>query len=246
MAQFCTKCGAPMQEGMQFCTSCGATSAAPAAPAPQAPKAQSVAPVTPVSPPAPAPMTPAAPVAAPPPAQKSGSPVVKIILGVVIVIIIVVLLAAASCAYMFYRGRQKFRQIKSQVESSLPSRMGTREVFPLPSNPSGNPGGGPGTSAGPAIEMGDLAYPGATAGQSSNQNIFGAAGFKVQEYFTGDSVDTVLAYYKNKLGNGAMTTESGGNAILQVTSGGSLTTIHIAPDSSSGKTKITISSISKQ
>ena len=37
MAQFCTKCGSPMSEGMQFCTVCGATVGQASAPRPVRP-----------------------------------------------------------------------------------------------------------------------------------------------------------------------------------------------------------------
>ena len=92
--------------------------------------------------------------------------------------------------------------------------------------------------------MGDLSYPGATLGQGGSQSLFGAAGIKVQEYITGDSVDAVVTYYKSKLGSNAMFTQNGGTAVIQMTGGGGLTNQHRA-DGSSGRTKITVSSIRK-
>jgi hypothetical protein len=241
MAQFCTKCGAPMGEGMQFCTTCGAVVGAPPAAAAQPPAIQPPAPLA--APPAGgAPAVSGAP--APAPAAKSGSPIMKIVLIVVAVIIFFMVIVGASCAYMLYRAKQKVSQFEKQVQTNFPSRMGTREGQPTgtPENPGENPTPG----AGPAIDIAQLSYPGATLGQGANQSIFGAAGLKMQEYFTADSVDTVAAYYKNKLGSNAMVTQSGGNAVLQVGGAGGLTTINIAPDSASGKTKITVSSIGKQ
>jgi hypothetical protein len=170
----------------------------------------------------------------------------KIILIVVAVIIFLILLAAASCAYMFYRAKQKVTQFEKQVQTSFPSRMGTREVQPQPMAPPQTPGGFPTRGAGTTVDMGDLSYPGATLGQGGNQMIPGAGGIKVQEYLTGDSVDTVMAYYKGKLGANAIVTQSGGNAVLQVGGTGGLTSISIVSDSASGKTKITITSIGKQ
>jgi hypothetical protein len=168
----------------------------------------------------------------------------KIVLIVVAVIIFFMLIAAASCAYMLYRAKQKVTQFEKQVQTTFPSRTGTRESQPMatPQNPGDNPAPG----AGPAVDIGELSYPGATLGQGTNQSIFGAAGIKMQEYLTADSVDTVLTYYKGKLGNNAMVTQNGGNAVLQVGGASGLTTINIAPDSASGKTKITVSSIGKQ
>jgi len=230
-----------MGEGMQFCTTCGAVvSGSPAG----APASQPPAPSAPLAAPpaAVAPVVAGAPVAAP--AAKSGSPIMKIVLIVVAVIIFFMVIVGASCAYMLYRAKQKVSQFEKQVQTTFPSRMGTREVRPTatPQNPGENPTPG----AGPAIDIGQLSYPGATLGQGTNQSIFGAAGFKMQEYITADSVDTVLAYYRGKLGSNAMVTQSGGNAVLQVGGAGGLTTINIAPDSASGKTKITVSSIGKQ
>src|ERR1035437_9051569 len=244
MAQFCTKCGSPMGEGMQFCTTCGAVTGGPPAAAPQPPAIQPPASPTPLAAPsaAAAPAISGAPV--PAAAAKSGSPIMKIILIVVAVIIFFMVIVGASCAYMLYRAKQKVSQFEKQVQTTFPSRMGTREVHPMatPQNPGENPTPG----AGPTVDMGDLSYPGATLGQGGNQSIFGAAGIKMQEYITADSVDTVLAYYKGKLGSNAMVTQSGGNAVLQVGGTGGLTTINIAPDSASGRTKITVSSIGKQ
>jgi len=235
-----------MGEGMQFCTTCGAVVGGPPAAAPQAPAVQAPAPLVPAAA-APYPGGPGQAVSVAPttaPAPKSGSPIMKIVLIVVAVIIFFMVLVGASCAYMLYRAKQKVSQFEKQVQTTFPSRMGTREVHPMatPQNPGENPTPG----AGPAVDIGQLSYPGATLGQGGNQSIFGAAGIKMQEYITADSVDTVLAYYKGKLGNNAMVTQSGGNAVLQVGGAGGLTTINIAPDSASGKTKITVSSIGKQ
>jgi hypothetical protein len=162
---------------------------------------------------------------------------VKIIVIVVGILVLLGILAAASCAFMIYRAKQRVHQLSEQMESSLPT-----PTFPSSpgQTPSENPGGGA------AVDMGDLSYPGSTPGHGSSQSLFGQAGIKVQEYFTSDSIDAVVAYYKNKLGSNAMVTQNSGNAVVQIAGGGSLTTIHVASDASSGKTKITISSISKQ
>lgn len=237
-----------MVEGMQFCTSCGATvSGPPAAEPPAAPfDAMPPAPIA-----AAAPVAPVVAVPPPAPGAKKGSPVVKIILIVLAVFILLGMLGVGACVYGIYRAKQRVNQFEKQVRNNFPSSMGTREVQPQANNPLGNsggdnPGGMANPSAGPAVDMGDLAYPGATAGQSGSQSIFGAAGIKMQEYLTTDSVDAVVNYYKSKLGSNAMVNESGANAVIQVGGGGAFTTIAIAADGSSGKTKITISSIHKQ
>jgi hypothetical protein len=68
---------------------------------------------------------------------------------------------------------------------------------------------------------------------------------KMQEYTTSDSVDQVLAFYKDKLGPTATATQTGGQALVQVLGANGETTVAIKPDSSSGKTHITINTIGK-
>jgi hypothetical protein len=241
MAQFCVKCGAPMGDGMQFCTSCGATVGAPPAPAAPAP---SVGETTLAPSPAAPPLAPIPVVPVGAPGAKKGSPVVKILLIVVAVIIFFMVLVGASCAYMFYRAKQKVSQFEKQAESSFPVRT-TPEVPTQPGAQPDNSGGGMTPGAGAPVSLGDLAYPGAAVGESRNQSLFGAATIKIQEYSTGDSVDTVVAYYRNKLSS-ANVSENNGSAVVTVGGTGGITTITIAPDTASGKTKITVSSFGKQ
>jgi hypothetical protein len=170
----------------------------------------------------------------------------KIILIIVGVMIFLGLLSAASCVYFVYRAKQRVSQFEKQVQASFPSQVGTPGQQPQTVTPPQTPGATPTPGAGAPVDMGDLSYPGATVGQGGNQSIFGAAGIKVQEYLTVDSVDTVVAFYKGKLGSNAIVTQSGGNATLQVGGTGGITTIAIVPDTASGKTKITVSSIGKQ
>ncbi len=248
MAQFCTKCGSPMGEGMQFCTSCGATVGGSPAAAPPAAPIDVITLATIAAEPTAAPV-PVVPAAAP--GAKKGSPVLKIVLIVVAVFMLLGMLGIGACVYGVYRAKQRMSQFEKQVSNNFPSSTGTPGAQPQADNPLGNSGGdNPGTmgnpSAAPAVDLTDLAYPGATAGQSGSQSLFGAAGINMQEYLTSDSVDAVVNYYKSKLGSNAMVNQSGGNAVIQVGGGGAFTTIAVAADTSSGKTKITISSIHKQ
>jgi hypothetical protein len=73
----------------------------------------------------------------------------------------------------------------------------------------------------------------------------GVGGVKVQQYSTIDSVDKVLAFYKEKLGSRAMVTQSGGAALVQVVGSNGVINVTIAADGGSGKTKFTITSIAK-
>ena len=231
MAQFCTKCGTPLPEGMKFCTGCGATIGEPSAPAAPAPAVPAPA--------APRP-APAAPAAAAPVAS-SGSPIVKIILIVLAVFIFLGLLSAGACVYMLYRAKQKVNQFEKQVHATFPMPAGTREVHPQPVAPAVAPT----PPAGPVVDTGVPTYPGATSWGGGTQVTTGTASLKSQEYTTSDSVDQVLAFYKDKLGPTAMVTQSGGQAVVQVLGANGEITVAIKPDSGSGKTKISINSIGK-
>jgi hypothetical protein len=175
------------------------------------------------------------------PAAKSGSPIVKIILIVLAVLIFLGLLSAASCVYFIYRTKQKVTQIQKQVQATFPMQVGTREVHPQPVAPAAAPA----PPAGPVVDTGVATYPGATPWGGGSQVSTGTASMKAQEYTTSDSVDQVLAFYKDKLGPTAMVTQSGGQAVVQVLGANGETTVAIKPDSSSGKTHITINTIGK-
>ena len=106
--------------------------------------------------------------------------------------------------------------------------------------------GGAGSDAEEVATMDVPPYPGSTATEGGGS--LGAAGFGIaaQEYETSDSVDQVVAFYKEKLGNKLSIHESGGNAVLQVKTGtNSLTTISLSRDEAAGHTKINIMRIGK-
>ena len=231
MAQFCTKCGTPLPEGMKFCIGCGATIGEPSAPAVQAPAAP--APARPVA---------QAPAPAAPPAASSGSPAVKIVLIVLAVLILFGLLGVGGCVYFLYRAKQKMRQFETTIHSTFPVPAATPQV----PTPPGAPVTAPGQPTAPAVDMGVPVYPGATATEGQGEMSLGVGGLKIQQYTTSDSVDKVVAFYKEKLGPNAMTTQSGNSALVQVGGSNGVINITIAPDSASGKTKFTITSIGKQ
>jgi hypothetical protein len=183
---------------------------------------------------------PAAAVAAAP-AAKSGSPIVKIILIVLAVLIFIGLLSAASCVYFIYRTKQRVTQFQKQVQTTFPMQVGTREVHPQPVAPAATPA----PPAGPVVDTGVATYPGATPWGGGAQVSGPNATMKTQEYTTSDSVDQVLAFYKDKLGPSAMVTQSGGQAVVQILGANGETTVAIKTDSSSGKTHITINTIGK-
>ncbi|MBZ5670116.1 MAG: zinc ribbon domain-containing protein [Acidobacteriia bacterium] len=228
MAQFCTKCGAPMGEGMSFCTSCGASVAGPPAPAARPPAAP---------PPSAAPAG-AAPVTAAP-ASKSGSPIFKIILAVVAVLIFFSLLGVGACVYVYYRARQKVNQLRNEARITFPTSVGTQEVR---SEPEGQKLDRETT---PAVDLEVPIYPGATHAEGGGAMSFGAGAFKVQQYTTDDSVDKVVSFYRDKMGSKAVVQQSEGKAVVQVAGSNGLISVTVVPDDASGKTKFTITRIGK-
>jgi len=212
MAQFCTKCGTAMGEGMSFCTNCGATVGAPAGPAGQ-------------------PMV-SAPVAAAPVA-KAGSPILKIVLIVLAVFLFFGLLGIGSCVFFAYRAKQRYNQFAKQAHITFPSSAATREVQAL--------AGG----AAVAVNTGIPIYPGATPTDAGGDMSMGAGVIAVQEYVTGDSVDKVIDFYKDKLGSNVSVQQAEGKALLQVVSASGLTNITVFHDDNSGKTRFSITRIGK-
>ena len=233
MAQFCTKCGNPLPDGMKFCTGCGTTIGGPSAPAAQAPAPQ--IPVAPVA----QPLAPAMPgPAAAAPAASSGSPVLKIFLIVMAVLILLGLLSAGACVYFVYRAKQRVNQFEKQARATFPMPTGTREVPTQPAAPAQAPAQESATLIDPAT----LIYPGATAKEGASM---AAGGFQVQQYVTDDSVDKVLSFYKDKLGPKALVQEINNQALVQLGGPNGLFTITIAHDEASGKTKFSITHIGK-
>ena len=96
-----------------------------------------------------------------------------------------------------------------------------------------------------AVDLGALGYPGAVAVEGGGQVNLGVAGFKAQAFTTSDSVDTVAAYYKAKLGPAASLVQNGGTTMIQATGSNGFVTVSIAPDQATGKTKISVSSIGR-
>jgi len=223
MAQFCTKCGTPLGEGMSFCTNCGVTVGAP--PAPLAPPPIAAAPAAVGA--APAGVAPVA---------KSGGPLLKIVLIVLAVFVLIGLLGVGSCVFFAYRTRQRLNQFKRQAQITFPSATGT--------------GGGPTesetqTSGTGEVKTGVPVYPGATPTEAGGDMSMGVGIVAVQEYTTDDSVDKVIEFYKDKLGSSVSVQQAEGKALLQVIGSSGLTNITVFHDDSSGKTKFSITRIGK-
>jgi hypothetical protein len=222
MARFCTSCGSAVSEDLKFCSQCGAEIgvAQPSAPAPG---------------PAPAVVTPAAAVAPSPPAAKS--PVLKIILIVVLVLVFIAIASIGACVYGVYRAKKAVNEAIKMDESGKsieiqtpggPIKMG-EQVVKTPTEVGGVP-----------------VYPGAVATEAGTQFSFGDK-FQIggQEFATDDSVDQVVAFYKEKYGSELTSMESDGHHRLSVNTGTKedphVVTIDVSSDPDSGKTKIMMS-----
>ncbi|MGO8791612.1 MAG: hypothetical protein ACLQVL_30060 [Terriglobia bacterium] len=180
----------------------------------------------------------AAPALTPPVPSKS-SPVLKIVLIVVAVLIFFGMLSAGACVYFVYRAKQRVSQYEKQVRSSIAAQARASQPSTEPSAPASPER----TSS--VVDTGIPVYPGATALEGQNE-VLGMAGFRLQQYTTSDSVDQVLAFYKDKLGPNAMVTQSGNQASVHVAGSNAAVTIAITVDNATGKTKIAITSIGKQ
>lgn len=245
MAQFCTKCGTSLPEGMRFCTGCGATIDGPAVPAPTAaPPADAFAPLATapsatMEPVAEVVMAPSAPVATAPPAPSKGSSAMKVVLIVVGVLMFFGMLGIGSCVYLVYRTKQRVRQFEKQVQTSFPTTSaGSSQVPMQPGEPAATPAAAPVDAAVPA-------YPGAETPEGQTGVVLGMAGLKMQQYLTSDSVDKVAAFYKDKLGPDAVVAQSGNQASVHLVGPNLVVNVAVAVDPASGKTKIVITSIGK-
>jgi hypothetical protein len=229
MAKFCTSCGSPLEETSKFCMKCGTPAGAPSGPA--------EAPGGPAS--APPPVAPAAGAVAAgaPPAAKAGSPVLKIVLIVVGIFVLIGVAGLVTCGYFAYKMKQKFGGVVESARTPS-SERGTPEVQLEK--------GGAGSEAEAAATVDVPPYPDATATEGGGQFSFGGkGGISSQEYETSDSVDQVLAFYKDKLGSKARIQESEGKAILTLVSKNGLSTVTITRAADAEKTKITIARLGK-
>jgi hypothetical protein len=221
MAKFCTSCGSPVEESLKFCPKCGAQVGAPAAPAPAAPA-----------------VAPTAGAAAPgAPAAKAGSPILKIVLIVVGIVVLIGVAGMVTCGYFAYKAKQRLTGMV-ETAKTMSGREGTPEISLEK--------GGEGSEAEAAATADVPPYPGSTATEGGGQFSFGGkGGISSQEYETSDTIEQVLAFYKDKLGSKIRVQESEGKAMFTYTSKNGLTTVTITRDAEAEKTKITIARIGK-
>jgi hypothetical protein len=170
---------------------------------------------------------------APPPASSGGG-ALKIILIVIAVLVGLGVLAAGVVGYGIYRVKQAV-QVDSKGNATISGLGGS-------------------ISAGKdvnisAADLGVPIYPGATRGEGGMKMSLPTGSMNTVIFVTGDSVSDVVAFYKGKLGENEVDTETSNGSVLSsgkddTGTGGmkNATMITVAPGSgdSSGKTQITI------
>jgi hypothetical protein len=231
MAGFCSKCGSSLPASTGFCPACGTSVAAASAPVNPAPVSPGYAPVatTVATPTYPAPQ----PVyGAPPPAQSSGA--LKIVLIVIAVIVGLGVLAAGVVGYGIYRVKQAVH-VDNKGNATISGLGGS-------------------ISAGKdvdvsAADLGVPLYPGATRGQGGMKMTLPTGSMNSVVFVSNDSPSDVVAFYKGKLGENEVDTETSNGSVLSSGTNNSgtggfknATMITVSPGSgdSEGKTQITI------
>jgi hypothetical protein len=214
MAAFCTKCGTPNTGDTQFCTKCGAPLGAVAGNAPAA-----------------AYTTPAAyGQAAPVQTTGGGNSALKIIL--IIVAVFVGLGILSVCAVMF----GIWRVSRAVHVSGLGNGGGSVSV----TTPSGTLTAGSDAKVS-ASDLGVDLYPGATQQQGAVRVSTPGGNAVTAAYTTSDSLDKVVAFYKDKLGAGASVYQSDKSAVLSETDTNKKTSIMVTVETeSNGTTKFSI------
>ena len=220
MPTFCTKCGASVPEGNQFCTACGApiggAAASSAQPGPAAPPAWTPVAASPT------------PAYAQPVQQRSGG-ALKVILIVVGAFVGLGILCVALVMFGVWRiSRAVHVSNDGSVKISTP--QGTLTA-----------GNSSGVSA---SDLGIDIYPGAARHEGGMQ-ISTAKGSTVSAVFaTDDSLDKVVSFYKDKMGQGISVIQNDEGAILTLNSADNkssvVVTISTDTNATDGHTKIAI------
>jgi hypothetical protein len=217
MAEFCTKCGSPLNEGIAFCTKCGnpVGAAVSSGSSPYVPPASN------------APVSYAPPAAnyaygAPPP-TKGGS-ALKIIVIIVVVFVGLGILGVAGMMFAVHRAVHMSNDGKG-VEFSTPA--GTFSA---------------GDTTVSSSDMGVDLYPGASQQKGAVRMSTPRGSTVTAAFETNDSLDKVMAWYKDKLGSGASVYQSDKGAVLTLADEAKKNSVMvtISTQDNDGKTKIAI------
>jgi hypothetical protein len=194
----------------------------PDAPDSQAPQAISSQPSAPPFQPVSAP--PYQPVAAPP---KQGLSALKIILIIVAVFVGLGIVAAGVVGYSIYKVAHALKTASNgQVSVNLP-------------------GGGFSANTTEGVSAGDLGipiYPGATQGKGGLHMTIAGKSMVSANFSTSDSVDQVVAFYKDKAGPNAQVMTTGNGGVISMTNGSDSISITVSQNgnSSGGQTQFVI------
>jgi len=164
---------------------------------------------------------------------------VKIILIVVAVLVFLILVSAGTCLYIGYRAKQKVQ------ETFKVGEPGKSVTIQTPKGPLTIEEGEEGEAL-RAATVDVPPYPGSTPTEAGGQmTMGGAGGVSTQEFETSDSVQQVLAFYRDRFGPRITVHETEGSAMFQLSTQTGLTTVTLSRDEDEGKTKINISRIGK-
>ena len=136
--------------------------------------------------------------------------------GIATVLILLLMAGALGCAYFIYRNKDSVTEFVKEVEESLPGQ------------------------AGPPVVMDVPPYPGATPMKGQSEVSLGLGKAKVEAYTTPDSVQQVVAYYKEKFGPGAEVSETGSFLLVQTSGSNGVIDVTIAANRDSGLTRFTV------
>jgi hypothetical protein len=172
---------------------------------------------------APVPPQPAAPPA------RSGNNALKIVLIVLAVFIGLGILGAGAFTFFVWRVAHNIHMSGSGDQVTVSTPGGTISANASDTNS--------------AADLGADVYPGATQGKGGVRMKLPTGTMVTAVYFTADSKDKVLAYYKSKFGESASIYDSGDGTVLSLTKGAEETvviTITKGTGNNEGKTEVHI------
>jgi zinc-ribbon domain len=251
MAVLCSKCGAEVPAGAQFCAVCGAAAVPgappPSASAPQAGPAftpvsipgqpgagtQAASGYTPVQPPAPPAAAGYAPAGAYPgpvvARPQGGSSALKIILIVIAILVGLGMLGAGAVGFMVWRVAHAIHVANHGGELVL-------------NTPNGSVSASNGNNLTPE-DLGTDIYPGAQPTKGGMRMSLPTGSIVSAAFLTSDSKDQVLNFYKSKLGTEASVFDNTSSAMISLKKGSQesvMVTISVRSGEGGGKTKISI------
>jgi hypothetical protein len=174
----------------------------------------------------------AVPQAAPPyqpvavPQPRQGSSAVKIILIILAILVGMGMLGAAVVGYGIYKVAHAVkRAADGQVSVNVPGGFSANTSQSVSSS-----------------DLGIAIYPGATQGKGGLHMTIAGKTMVSANFFTSDSVDQVVAFYKDKAGANAQVMTTGNGGIISVTHGSDAISITVSQNTSSnnGQTQFVV------